>query len=206
MFKAVMAIAFFSVGILFAMEPSKQLAFAAKFNPEGIAERVSQEKVVLPYLQTEENSLKKFTVNLGVSGNITRKTDIFFKEDSKFIYAHFKSDKEIKGKLSQDNFEKALKNIDEEVLGVGDVGDSFMLGSFWEKITKSVAFEEAKEYQIMPMNYRFANGEKKQVIVLKVWGVRNPFDMPEDIPDHLKNKARIIFNLDGTVISKDNLL
>lgn len=79
------------------------------------------------------------------------------------------------------------------------------LDAIWRAVARRVPLDEIREFDLYRVDYT-ERGTRRPAVIVNVWGPANPLDMPDELPEVLKNRIRFIYFLDDGTWEADNLL
>lgn len=162
---------------------------------------------MIPFLSGTNDTVLVVKVNLPLAGKKESKaTRTLFSEAGQFLRAESVEEISDPWRRKKDSLEKAILNSGDKITGVPRFERHVDIIALWEKVCQVLPMGEAKEYNLTLVEYQFRGKAPQAVFVLNVWGISNPLAMPDDLPEVLKNRVRVMLDLEGNVISKDNLL
>lgn len=179
-----------------------------------IAIREEIPKYRIPFLEIQTESVLVVEHGLVVPETKTVvKTIIFFSRSGDFLRAESVSKmKEDPWRGSIKEVEKGWRNTGQSITGIPE-GVDFDLQSFWKKLCKQYAMNEATEFNLSLVEYSHTGLVKKPspALVLNVWGLNDPLGISArlsgyEISDIVKNRVCAIFDIDGNGILDHNLL
>lgn len=159
----------------------------------------------IPFVKTPGNVLLvEYKLNLKTNANEIE-TKTYFTSDGRFL--RLESNRKIQDprRMPRETIERGMSGGSIDVIGTGATQD-FDLSRFVEKMHDRISLQDAKEFDMSLVQAKLDGGPVQDLIILNVWGVENPLGMPDELPDVLKNRVRIIMDSNGNIVSRDNLL
>jgi len=102
--------------------------------------------------------------------------------------------------------EQSMSAGGESIAGIPKLKEPLNVGFLWDILCQQIPMGEVQEFNLTLVEYRFRDGSQHPVFILNIWGLENPLDVPDIFPEGLKNRVRILLDMEGSIISKDNLL
>jgi len=135
-----------------------------------------------------------------------RRVRSFFASDGRFMGAESVARIRDPRRLPPDLVEQAISEIGNRIAGPARLPDGFDIREVWAVVGTIVPLEEIKEFSLYPVEYETPGGATVPVVIVNIWGPQNPLRMPDDLPDVLKNRIRIIYDVNKKTWEADNLL
>ena len=131
---------------------------------------------------------------------------VYFSPDGQFLRAESLSVMADARRRDVEALEKSLRKSAEAIVGWPQPDWEFDFPSFWANLCRRYSMEDAREFNLTLVEYRFFKGTQKPVLVLNIWGLDNPLGISVPAPPIAKNRVRVLYDLNGKAISSDNIL
>ena len=135
-----------------------------------------------------------------------RRVRSFFAHDGRFMGAESVARIRDPRRLPPDLVEQAIGEVGNRITGPARLPDGFDIREVWEVVGTIVRLDEIREFNLYPVDYETPAGATVPVVIVNIWGPTNPLRMPDDLPDVLKNRIRIIYYVNRKTWEADNLL
>lgn len=131
---------------------------------------------------------------------------VFFSESGRFLRVESEAKIDDPRRMAPETVEEGMRGGETTILGAADAGEDFDLVAFWNAVCRELQMAEATEFNLTAVLIQEGGADPESVIIVNAWGMDNPLDMPEGLPDVLKNRIRAGFDLEGNLLWMDNLL
>ena len=170
--------------------------------------KLEKPSFIIPLLELRDSLITVTFKNFQIPGTTDSVGVKFFfsKEGEFFRMESLNKMEEDLWRLSIESLERDMKFGTETILGVGKVENDFQFNSFWTEVCKELSIQDAEEFNMTLLKYKFHNGEVENIIIMNIWGLANPLGISVDIPDLAKNRIRAFFDLKGILVAADNRL
>jgi hypothetical protein len=134
------------------------------------------------------------------------RSETFFTEEGDFFGAQSEQTINDPRRMGVETVERGMSNSKQAITSAAKLPDDFDYDGFWQAVADRVGLEGVKEFSLYAVQYDFGDGRPQPVLILNLWGPENPLGMPDELPDFLKNRIRLIYDLRQHTWAADNLL
>jgi hypothetical protein len=130
----------------------------------------------------------------------------FFTPEGKFLGAESLAVIDDPRRMTRAVVEEGMRNGKERIVAAAELSDRSALDALWQAVAKRIDVGEIEEYDLRYVEYELSDRSRRRMFVLNVWGPQNPLGMPEELPEVLKNRIRILYDVELKTLAADNLL
>lgn len=130
----------------------------------------------------------------------------FFTRDGRFLGGESAARIEDPRRLPPSVVQQGMSETGSRIVGAARLPQDFDIREVWEVIGTIVPLGEIDEFNLYPVDYELPSGETVPVVIVNIWGPKNPLGMPDDLPDVLKDRIRVIYYVNQKTWEADNLL
>lgn len=109
-------------------------------------------------------------------------------------------------RMSAATVERGMRNSNQKITAFEPLDNRLAVDRLWERVGKRLETADITEFNLNSVMYDFGDNEPRPALILRIWGPGNPLDMPDDLPEVLKNRIRYIYDIRNDELYADNLL
>ena len=170
-------------------------------------EQIKEFPYRLPFIGTPDGSGFAVAVKFEIpNAKSSAAMKVYFSDGGRFLRAESLGKVSDPRRMELTTIEGAMRSDNQAFAAVSDaVAGQFNFHEFWRKVCLAMPMEQAREFDVALVSYRDGD-ESRPVLVVNVWGIENPLQMPDGLPKVLRDRVRAIFTVDGKLYCRDNLL
>lgn len=130
---------------------------------------------------------------------------VFFTSDGAFWGVQSVKTMDDPWRYDDATIEKLLIKASRRYDGLPPYNESLMLGEFLNNASKMYDFTSCGEFQIYHIVANSEKAQKDGVIIINIWGIDNPLNLPDDLPEGRRNRVRATFDIKGKYLYSDNI-
>jgi|GEM_PF-7108683 len=161
----------------------------------------------VPFLKTPAVTPVAVQHAIGVGpGKTELRMESFFDAEGRFLGAQSLNQIDDPRRRSVEDVEEVMRTTGEIVVGRPAPTTKLDLSKIWRAVGQRVDLTQIEEFDLSFVVYRFHDGGERPAVILDIWGPDNPLGMPEELPDLLKDRIRIVYDLKNETYQADNVL